>query len=254
MIRFDGRPILALFVLLTGCGGSVDPILYSKFQSAQSAFDEAQSTDDFLRTAAMYQEILNSGVVSGAVLYNQGNAFMRASQKGRAVACYRQAQRYRPRDPYLNANLANALGGSDAQRSRPLVEYVLFWQDAISYSSKFTLSTIFAIATFIIAVTSLFVWAAGLKRCALAALLITLALVVSVGYDWYRFTHIKHGVTVADQVVARKGDGESYQPAFTDPLNEATEFVVIDHRSGWVLARFSGAQEGWLPEKDIVSY
>ena len=28
--------------------------------------------------------------------YNQGNAWMRAKQPGRAIAAYRQAQRYRP--------------------------------------------------------------------------------------------------------------------------------------------------------------
>lgn len=245
--------ILNLLVLLAGCGGSVDPTLYAKFEHAQTAFDTAQSPDDFMRAAALYQEILDADVVSGAVLYNQGNAFMRAGERGRAVACYRQAARYRPRDPYLQANLANALGGS-AKYRKPIVEYVLFWQDSISYSSKFTLSTIFAIATFAIAATSLYIWPTTMKRCALVALLATLAFVASAVYDWYRFTHIKRGVTVVEQVVARKGDGESYQPAFTDPLREATEFVVLEHRNSWVLVRLVGQEEGWVPEKDVVVY
>ena len=58
----------------------------------------------------MYQAILDRGYVSGVVLYNQGNAFMRAGQRGRAVAAYRQARRYLGPDPFLEANLAYALG------------------------------------------------------------------------------------------------------------------------------------------------
>jgi tetratricopeptide (TPR) repeat protein len=241
-------------VLLAGCGVSVDPTLYAKFQAAQEAFEQATSPEQFLRAAALYQEILDSGVVSGAVLYNQGNAFMRAGERGRALACYRQAKRYRPRDPYLHANLQNALPDSGAAGRKPIAEYLLFWQDWVSYSSKFTLSTVFALLTFGLAVIGLYLWPAALKRCALVALLITLALVLSAVYDWYRFTHVKHGVIVSDQVVARKGDGESYEPAFTEPLAEATEFVVADRRNGWVLMRLGAAQEGWAPADAVVIY
>ena len=54
-----------------------------------------------------------------AVLYNQGNAWMRAGATGRALAAYRQAQRYRPRDPYLAANLQNALAASGRNAAAP---------------------------------------------------------------------------------------------------------------------------------------
>ncbi|MBP85101.1 MAG: hypothetical protein CMJ64_00015 [Planctomycetaceae bacterium] len=218
------------------------------------AFDQASSPEQFVRAAALYQEILDSGVVSGAVLYNQGNAFMRGGERGRALACYRQAKRHRPRDPYLDANLRNALSGHNATGRKPVVEYVLFWQDWVSYSSKFTLSSVFALLTFGLAVGSLYLWPVVLKRCALAALLVTLALVLSAVYDWYRFTHVKHGVIVGDQVVARKGDGVSYEAAFTEPLAEATEFVVSDQRNGWVLVRLTGAQEGWVRADAVVIY
>lgn len=243
-----------LFVTLFGCGRSVDPNLYAKFERAQQAFDRADSPEQFMRAAALYQEILDAGVVSGAVLYNQGNAFMRAGERGRAVACYRQAQRYRPRDPYLEANLRNALGGNVAESRKPLVEYLLFWQDWISYSNKFSLSTLCALLTFCLAVVSLYRWPTALRRVAGVALCLTLVLAVSAVYDWYRFTHIKHGVVAVEEVVARKGDGESYQPAFTDPLGAGTEFVVLEQRNNWVRVRLDGAEDGWVPRADVVVY
>ena len=57
---------------------------------------------------------LDRGQISGAVLYNQGNAFMQAGQRGRAIAAYRQARRYLGPDLFLEANLAYALGNQPA--------------------------------------------------------------------------------------------------------------------------------------------
>ena len=107
--------ILLLTVLsawTAGCARSPDMESAQQFQAAQATFDAAETPEDFLRAAGLYQAILDRGYQSGAVLYNQGNAFMRAGQRGRAIACYRQAQRYRPRDPYLDHNLRYALGSS----------------------------------------------------------------------------------------------------------------------------------------------
>ena len=85
-------------------------------------------------------------------------------------------------------------------------------------------------------------------------LCITVAVVISAAYDWYRFSHVKHGVVIGTEVIARKGDSESYQPAFTKPLEEGTEFLWLDQRGGWTQLRLEGTQDGWVPSKDVVVY
>ena len=87
----------------------------------------------------MDQEILDRGLLSGAVLYNQGNAFMRAGQRGRAIAAYRQARRYLGPIRSWRPIWPTPWEISPARR-RPLVEHLLFWQDWISYPAKFQLS------------------------------------------------------------------------------------------------------------------
>lgn len=246
--------ISAVLLAVAGCGSSVDPAMYAKFQAAQDRFEQANDPRQFLQAAATYQEILDAGIVSGAVLYNQGNAFMRAGERGRAIACYRQAKRHRPRDPYLDANLRYALGEQGAGRSKPIIEYVLFWSEWISYHGKFQASLGFALVTFCLSVAGLFAWPRLFKRIATVALYVTIAAVISAAYDWYRFSHVKHGVVVADEVVARKGDSESYQPAFTKPLDEGTEFQVLAQRGDWTHVRLAAAQDGWVPSKDVTVY
>ncbi len=244
---------IAFLVLLSGCSRPLDLDSARLFQDAEKTFAAAKSPDDFLKAAAMDQAILDRGQISGAVLYNQGNAFMQAGQRGRAIAAYRQACRYLGRDPLLEANLSYALGNPPAVR-RPLVEYLLFWQDWFSYPEKFYLAAGGVGVTFLLAVASLFVRRRLLARLALLGLALSLLLIFSAGYDWYRYQWKVHGVVLRKQTVVRKGNAESYEPALTAALEEGAEFDLIERRGDWLWIRLAGDQEGWIPDKAAVVY
>ena len=77
---------------------------------------------------------------------------------------------------------------------------------------------------------------------------------LSAAYDWYRYDHLVHGVIVHDEVIARKGNAASYQPAFTEPLAEGTEFRLVEDRGDWYLIRLAGGQEGWVEKEAVVAY
>jgi len=244
-----------LLVAIAGCSRSVDLDVSRTFQQAQEAFDKAATPDDFLKAASLYQQILDRGVRSGAVLYNQGNAYMRAGHRGRAIAAYRQALRYRPRDPYLAANLRSALGDEALPGTRqPLIAYLLFWQDWLSYPEKFLLLGLAALLTFACGLTGLVLRRRLWRRVAAAGLAATLVLGLSAGYDWYRFDHTVEGVIVVSKAVARKGNATSYEPAFTEPLVQGTPFHLLDRRGPWLLIRLPTGPEGWIQAEDAVVY
>ena len=247
--------LLLLSVGFTGCGSAVDLRVSRTFQEAQTAFNKADDAEDFLRCAGLYQEILDSGVVSGAVLYNQGNAFVRAGHPGRAIAAYRRATRYRTRDPMLAANLNYALGvdGPEARR-RPVIETILFWQDWLSYPEKFYLALAAAMVTFGLATTALFARRRLLNRAAIGCLAVTGLLIVSAAYDWYRFDFVEHGVVAVPEAIARKGNAAGYEPAFTEALTEGTEFQLVQRRDNWILIRMPAGAEGWVEEEDVALY
>lgn len=249
------RILLLAALTLAGCGGP-DLEVAKKFQAAQESFARAASPDDFLHAAAQFQEVLDAGVVSGAVLYDQGNAYMQAGKRGLAIAAYRQAQRYRPRDPFLDANLRLALGdAAAAEEKRPLAEVFLFWQSWLSQPEKFHLAGAAAFVTFLLALAALFAPGRGaLRKAALAGLGLTLLFCISAAYDQARCEPGRRGVIAVAEAVARKGNGASYEPAFTEPLREGAEFGVLEERGGWLLIRLPGGLEGWVVREQAAVY
>jgi hypothetical protein len=246
--------LLVGVAILPGCGRSLDHDSARIFEDAEKTFAHARSREDFLKAAALYQEILDRGRTSGAVLYNQGNAFMQAGERGRAIAAYRRAQRYLGRNPFLEANLLYALGNQPAAGRRPLVEHLLFWQDWVSYPGKFFLAAIGVGLALLLALAALFARRRLWARLALVSLAVSLLLIFSAAYDWYRYEGKIRGVVVRNHSVMRKGDAESYEPAVTAPLEEGTEFDLVDRRGDWLLVRLAGGQEGWIPDVAAVVY
>ena len=238
-------------VALCGCQAGTDLDAIRRFEAAEQAFVQADSADEFLRAAAIYQEIADSGVDSGVVYFNQGNAFMKADERGRAIAAYRKGQRLRPRDPLIDANLRTALNGRAPERS--LFERVCFWQNSLSYREKFFITTVLLVASAlcsILAKTS--ASADWLRRVSVGLFVPAVVFAVSSAYDWYRFDHLKHGVAITE-VVARKGNSDRYEPAFTKPLAAGAEFVVKDQQSGWVEVSLPQA-DAWVPAETVVVY
>ena len=59
--------------------------------------------------------------------------------------------------------------------------------------------------TFLLAVASLFVLRRLLARLALVGLAVSLLLILSAAYDWYRYEWTAHGAIVQKQTIVRKG-------------------------------------------------
>ncbi len=240
--------------LCSGCGSPPDLETSRLFQSAEQIFADAQSPDDFAEAATVYQEILDNGFRSGSVFYNQGNAWMQAGEAGRAIAAYRQAKRFLPRDPYLDANLRTALAGSQSPADRSLLDYVFFWQDTVSYSEKLAITTVLLALALIFAVAyQLNKRRIAVKRVRSATLVLLVLSAAAVGRDWQRYEQTRRGV-ITTETTARKGGSETYEPAFTQPLADGIEFEVVTRRNDWVHARFGQTGTGWISSRDCVTY
>ncbi len=242
-------------VAYLGCASRASQDVQDRIAAAEKEFAEARSESDYRRVAQLYEQIFNAGFVSGPAMYNQGNAHMKAGQTGKAIAAYRQAMRYLPREPRLAANLELALGKPlDDGAALSVLDYVFVWQRWLSYREKYRLATLFIVVALSISLYSKWqntdvIW----HRLSIIVGVVAALFAASAMIDWHRFEHCQHGVLIS-QTVARKGNSENYEPAFKQPLAEGTEFTVEESRGEWLRATFRGDVHGWVPRTAAAVY
>ncbi len=228
--------------------------VWRQFDEANRRFVEARSRDGFLTVASLYHAILDRGIESGVVYFNLGNAYVRAGELGRAIAAYRQAERYRAPDPLLESNLDFALTQVGAGvRPKGVVDHVVFWRRWLTYPTTARAVVALSGLAFVLFLLGTF-HSRRWRVPAFVALTGALLLGLSFTLDYVEYERTRHGVVVVDSAVARMGNAESFAAAFNEPLQEGVEFRVLARRGEWVHVEVSNGLDGWLRIDDVVVY
>lgn len=245
---------IGLLLCAAGCATEVTADQREQFEATERAFAEADSPTEYLQVAGTYQSLIDSGLKSSAVLFNQGNAFMQAEQPARAIACYRQALRYSPADSAIRSNLQVALGRTGgADPPEDWFRKLFFWQDWIGYATKFQLATGLLILTSVLLIASCIAANRSIRTCGVVFAIATIVSMISAGYDWSRFERQQEGVIISE-TKALKGNGTNYEPAFSATLTEGVEFVIREHRGDWLRIAIPQIGEGWVQSEAVVIY
>lgn len=182
-------------------------------------------------------------------LYNAGNAYFFAEEQGRALYAWRRAEQRMPFNRELKANIAYLLelGGEEGAVT---AEASVFQKIRAVFPVRIrvALVMIFFLATVVVAAS--WQWRAKGHRV-LFTVLAGLAVLFGLSLLVRSLSGPRNGVVLSFQAEARKGDGYIYEPAFAEPLGEATEFRVRKTRGDWVLAKLPDGNEGWLPVSEI---
>ena len=216
------------------------------------AAGDVAALDDWRKAAARYERLVNEGDYhNGALFYNLGNIYFRLDDIGRAILNYRRAQQFIPRDPNLLSNLAFVRSRCRDHVPEPerirVLKTVFFWHYDLppswrenGFLAAFAAAWVFAL---------LCLWRRQrhwLRWCTAAFAFLALALASSLVVDeWNRQKH-RPGVILGESVTARKGDSDSYEPSFTEPLHAGTEFTLIGSRGEWLEIALSDGRTCWV--------
>jgi tetratricopeptide (TPR) repeat protein len=224
------------------------------FVRALEIFDGAKTPSDYHESAALLESLLADGFRNGAVYYNLGNAYFRTGEYGRSIAAYRKAKPYRPRDPYLEANLRQALSvapGRLPEPPAPWWRHVLFWSSWLSFPEKAYASFAGFLLAALAACGALLLHRPRVYWIGAALVIIAIVLSLDAGLAYVGIAWSRHGV-VTRETIARKGIGKDYEPAFDQPLKDGAEFTVLSENGDWIFGHFEGIGDGWLRREHIV--
>lgn len=219
-------------------------------------------TGQYLQAVQAYQQLVDQGLAGSALFYNLGNAYYQRGDYGRAIANYRRAQDFSPRDADIKANLALARAKAEdpieSAKERNLPEAV---GQAVKGWLSLNEAAMAALGAWILFVLLVLVtsslragtrWRRTLQAGLAVAAVALVVAVVALGAYLYTDRTQADGVIVASEVDVTSGPGMQYETLFT--LHDGAEVKVIETRGSWMrLALPGGDPEGWVPAHSIVS-
>ena len=127
-----------------------------------------------------------------------------------------------------------------------LLPQLFFWSDTLSVPTQWTLALGGYCLAWGCALAHLVWRRAALLWCLAGAAFVCLVFASSTWLTQSQYTTRQAGVIVAEEVVVRKGNGESYTPQLPQPLHAGTEFVVLEARGSWLAIQLDNGTSGWI--------
>ena len=215
--------------------------------------DEALAA--FRRAHEEFQAVVDAGIDNGQLYFNLGNTHLRLGEIGLAIADYRRAERLIPGDQRLRANLrfARSLTRDHIEPSgkQTFLRTVFFWHYSCPPRTRKTAAMI-GYGLFWLFLSVRVLWPrVKVGYPALVCLALWMILGASVALDLPSQSGSAGGVLVKDDIVVRKGNGEGYDPQFSQPLHEGVEFKVIEQRGGWLRIELADGNQGWVRVREV---
>lgn len=236
--------LILLFALIFA-GNIYAADVTADFSAANKLYAEGKFSD----AAAAYENILQTGWQSPALLFNDANAEFKAGHLGRAIAAYRRAEQLTPRDAELRANLAfvrNQVQGATLREGR--------WQNwigSLTLNEGALLTTVFFWLMFGLLAARQIRPALAPKLQSATRLAIVATVFSGAVLALQAANHFNSAVAVVTsaETTARSGPFDDAQSAFT--ARDGAELSVLDRREGWVQVTNSAGKSGWLPAKQV---
>ena len=242
------RIVMAVLLLVTWNAGPA---------AAQEAFfDEGNrlyQEGDYAGAVEFYERILESGLESGELHYNLGNAWFRLGELGPALLHYERARRIMPRDDDLAANVALARALT-VDRVTPLPSFWLFavarwWIDLLPRPALLgvvSLAWLVAMAALIVAVIGrgdlMRVWS---RRAASVAGVATLVFGLSLMARELDVGRPDEAIVMAEEAAVRSAPSDDDELLiFT--VHEGTKVRVERRSDAWVEIVLEDGKVGWV--------
>jgi tetratricopeptide (TPR) repeat protein len=222
----------------------------------KSAKSEDEAVSLYKKSAMRYERLIKEGgIQNGKIYYNLGNIYFKINDIGRAILNYRRAEQYIPNDSNLKQNLKYARGQRtdkiEEKQETKVLKTLFFWHYDLSVKTRIMLFTIFFAFVWISACLRIFFKKSFLFWVITVCAIISIMLSGSLGAEEYFLKKTRPGVILSTETVARKGNSETYEPSFKEPLHAGTEFTLIENRGDWYQIELPDSRTCWVASDDV---
>lgn len=218
--------------------------------------DPAGARDLYAKAALRFERIVREGGVhNGGLYYNIGNAHFRTGDIGRAILSYLRAERYIPGDANLRQNLAYArsqrVDRIEPREQTRVLKTLFFWHYDLAPRARLALFAVCFAVVWLCAALRLFRRSSPAGWALVVAAVLAGLLFGSLVAEAVASSRQPVGVILAAEVIARKGDAETYQPSFSEPLHAGIEFVRLEERGEWLHVELADGRLCWVPRSAV---
>ncbi|MEN8141444.1 MAG: hypothetical protein ABFR97_09505 [Thermodesulfobacteriota bacterium] len=254
--------LILLFVSPSGLAAAESPLAAARPEAELAAaadfFQEALAQADPAEAAALFHkalwryERLYAEYGQPQLAYNIGNTYVHLGELGRAIVNYRRAAARLPGDDNVRHNLAHARSLRQGQHGENGAASALFWSPWRNWLASSDLALRLLAGTYLafwLVLAAWFRWRRGFwARLTMGLGLLTLVMASALAWQRLR-PEPAAGVVVVAELVARQGDGRTYEPSFAEPLADGTEFILLARRDRWLQVELLGGESCWLPAR-----
>ncbi len=225
----------------------------SSFEDGNNLFKEGK----YQEAIDSYESIINSGLESGALYYNLGNAYYKNNNIPKAILNYERAQLLLPHDKDIKYNLG-LCNSKITDKLKTVDEFFLItWFKNLRNKTKSDTWAFISILSFFITIISagffLFSRSRSLKQI-FFALGIFLLLFTILTFDFSAnqkslLTNRDHAIIFEPSVAIKSSPSDSGTELFI--LHEGTKVKVIETVGGWNRIQISDGNEGWAPAQTM---
>jgi len=203
---------------------------------------------DYANAVEGYKSLLDSGIESGNLYYNIGNAFFKLGKLGYAILNYERARRLIPQDSDLKANLdyARSLAGDEARQKNPIFRIIKLPFRYLSMNNlTLTVCAIYLLTILLLVVSILnrllakrirflTIFFSGIFVFALAAFAIR----------YYEEEVLKYGVIVEKEVECKYEPIDKSTTYYS--LGEGSKIIILKVRNDWCQIKRLDGKIAWV--------
>ncbi len=225
----------------------------SLMQSANSVYNQGLY-DSAINT---YNKVLKSGVESGELYYNLGNAYYKNNDVASAILYYEKAAKLLPNDKDIKYNLsiANSMIVDKIDKV-PELFYKKWWNyfyNALGVNAW----TIFVIISFALLTAAIGLFVISRTRnnrklwfyLGLLLLIITIFATTLASQKYYLSLNHNEAIVTTSSLTVKSSPTQNSVDLFV--IHEGTKVKIIDRINDWAEIKIQNGSVGWLPESSI---